>query len=86
LIFHEQKLDFLFIDGDQCYEGMKKDVVLYSLLVNNGSIYLHNIVTKTPGCGIPQFWDEIKVHHDYMEIVEDPDQGIGVGLWQKCSD
>jgi hypothetical protein len=37
------KIDFLFIDGDHSYEGVKKDFELYSkLLSNNGVIILHD--------------------------------------------
>ncbi len=37
------KIDFLFIDGDHSYEGVKKDFDLYSkLLTENGIIVLHD--------------------------------------------
>lgn len=37
------KIDFLFIDGDHSYEGVKTDFELYSkLLVDNGIIVIHD--------------------------------------------
>lgn len=37
------KIDFLFIDGDHSYDGVKKDFELYSkILSNNGVIVLHD--------------------------------------------
>jgi len=37
------KIDFLYIDGDHSYEGVKKDFELYSnLLTDNGIIVIHD--------------------------------------------
>jgi hypothetical protein len=37
------KIDFLFIDGDHSYEGVKKDFDLYSKIISdNGTIVLHD--------------------------------------------
>jgi hypothetical protein len=37
------KIDFLFIDGDHSYEGVKKDFELYSKIISdNGTIVLHD--------------------------------------------
>ena len=42
-IREEIKLDFIFIDGDHSYEGVKKDFELYSTILNdNGIIILHD--------------------------------------------
>lgn len=79
-----QKLDFLFIDGDHTYEGVKRDFEIYSRLVNNdGIIAFHDIVPgpATSVGGVPQFWSEIKHNFRYIEIVKDWKQqmcGIGV--------
>ena len=57
------KLDFLFIDGDHTYEGVKKDFEMYSVLVKQeGIIAFHDIV---PGSGendggVPKFWGKIR--------------------------
>lgn len=42
----EDGIDFLFIDGDHTYEGVKQDFEMYSELVSDGRIIaLHDIVT-----------------------------------------
>jgi len=83
-ILNDNKLDFLFIDGDHTYEGVKKDFDLYSFLVReNGIIAFHDIVPgpATAVGGVPQFWIEIKNNYKYLEIVKDWNQiGCGVGL------
>jgi len=83
-ILGNKKIDFLFIDGDHAYEGVKKDFEMYSPLVQNGGIIaLHDIV---PGSdehvgGVPQFWQEIKNKYNSVEIVEDWKQGgYGIGI------
>jgi len=82
-ILSGNKLDFLFIDGDHTYEGVKRDFELYSSLVkNDGIIALHDIVkTDFQGCEVSKFWDEIKSKYEKIEIVKDKNQnwaGIGV--------
>lgn len=79
-------LDFLFIDGDHSYQGVKRDFEMYSPLVRPGGlIAFHDIV---PGPeekvgGVPELWQEIKSHFRHQEIVKDWNQGgYGIGiLW-----
>lgn len=55
-----KRIDFLFIDGDHTYEGVKRDFLMYSPLVRKGGIIaFHDIVPHPPECGgdIPRFWD-----------------------------
>ena len=79
-----EKLDFLFIDGDHTYEGVKKDFEMYSPLVRNGGIIaFHDICPHPPEkkCEVSKFWNEIKQRYKCVEIVEDWRQnwaGIGV--------
>lgn len=82
-ILGDNKLDFLFIDGDHTYEGIKRDFELYSSIVKkNGIIALHDIVkTDIKGCEVNRFWDEIKSKYENIEIAKDWKQnwaGIGV--------
>lgn len=83
-VLHGRKVDFLFIDGDHTYEGVKKDFELYSPLVKKGGIIaFHDIVPgpKEGVGGVPEFWREIKDDYDSEEIVEDWDQnGCGIGV------
>jgi predicted O-methyltransferase YrrM len=88
-ILDEKKIDFLFIDGDHTYEGVKKDFKMYSPLVKDGRIIaFHDIVSGPQNLvgGVPQFWQEIKKKYKYLEIVEDWNQrGYGIGVIYKNS-
>jgi cephalosporin hydroxylase len=82
-ILSDSKLDFLFIDGDHTYEGIKRDFELYSPLVKKGGlIVLHDIVKcEIKGCDVSIFWDEIKSKYKIIEIIEDKNQNwAGLGL------
>lgn len=88
--------DFLFIDGDHSYQGVKADFELYSPLVRYGGlIAFHDIVpdhnrrfgvqTSNHTGEVPVFWNEIKQRFNHWELIEDPEQdgyGIGVLKWQ----
>ena len=83
MILDSKKVDFLFIDGDHTYDGVKRDFELYSPLVGEGIIAFHDIAIHPPetGCEVSKFWDEIKKKHEYIEIIENRDQGWGgIGL------
>ncbi len=80
-----RKVDFLFIDGDHTYEGVKKDFEMYSKLVSeNGIVAFHDIAFHglDSDCKVNKFWNEIrKEYSDSREFVEDDNQlwaGIGV--------
>jgi len=82
-ILRYEKVDFLFIDGDHSYEGIKKDFEMYSPLVKKGGlIAFHDIVEhfdKT--CRVSDFWEELKKKYKHTEIIESKQQGIcGIGL------
>lgn len=58
----ERQIDFLFIDGDHTYEGVKQDFITYSRLVRSGGIIaFHDIRTVRPGCGVKDFWEEFSL-------------------------
>jgi predicted O-methyltransferase YrrM len=71
-------LDFLFIDGDHSYEGVKRDFEMYGPLVKpSGLIAFHDIVL---GSDVRKFWDEVKVGRGYREIRDDHGHALGIGL------
>ena len=80
----DRKLDFLFVDGDHAYDGVKRDFEMYGRLVRSGSIIaFHDIVPGPPENvgGVPEFWTEIKQNADSVEIVENWEQGgFGIGV------
>jgi predicted O-methyltransferase YrrM len=80
-ILKDNKVDFLFIDGDHSYEGVKKDFEMYSPLVRkDGIIAFHDIVPS----GYPtvyKFWNQVKEKYEYLEIVKDRNQNCyGIGI------
>jgi predicted O-methyltransferase YrrM len=83
-VFNDKKIDFLFIDGDHTYEGVKRDFQMYSPLVKKeGVIAFHDIVLHPPhmACEVNRFWNEIKSQYEHLEMVKDCNQkcgGIGV--------
>ncbi len=85
-IIKNKQIDFLFIDADHTYEGVKRDYELYSPLVRKGGIIgFHDIVRKSKEEvgweGTHRFWDEVKLGKNYKEIIENPNQAcMGIGV------
>jgi predicted O-methyltransferase YrrM len=77
-------LDFLFIDGDHSYEGVKQDFEMYSPLVKpDGVIAFHDIAPGPEASvgGVPRFWQELKATRPVIEFVDDWKQGAyGIGV------
>jgi predicted O-methyltransferase YrrM len=82
-ILNGRKIDFLFIDGDHRYSGVKKDWKLYSPHVKkNGLIVFHDILfhPKVLKCKVDRFWEEIKIHYRHREFIDLADD-YGWGQW-----
>jgi predicted O-methyltransferase YrrM len=76
-------IDFLMIDGDHRYEGVRRDFELYSPLVgSNGVIAFHDILPhqQAPLCQVDVLWNELKGGYPHAEFV-DPREDWGVGQW-----
>lgn len=85
-----QMLDFVFIDGDHAYDGVRRDFELYEPLVRRGGLVaFHDIVPldhdnsslgDDPG-EVPQFWTDLTAVREGKELI-DPDGkgGFGIGL------
>lgn len=77
-------IDFLFIDGDHTYEGVKADFEMYSPLVRPGGLVaLHDICVHPPrmNCHVDKFWEEIQQKYNTSELIEDVHQGgFGIGV------
>lgn len=82
--FGNQVLDYLFIDGDHRYEGVKSDFEMYGPMVRKGGLAVfHDIVDGPPENvgGVPRFWREIKARYRHEELINDPQQGgLGIGV------
>jgi cephalosporin hydroxylase len=77
-ILDGRPIDFLFIDADHSYEGVKKDFELYAPFVRaSGMIAFHDILDN----GVDRLWGEIRSDFRHQEIVEDyKQQSTGIGL------
>ncbi|SRX75619.1 class I SAM-dependent methyltransferase [Aequorivita antarctica] len=81
-----EKIDFLFIDGDHRYEGVKSDFEMYKPLVKPGGLIgFHDIVDTeyhhNLNCYVDKLWNEIKGDYEYIEFIQNHTQnkyGIGV--------
>ena len=83
-ILGNEKLDFIFVDGDHTYEGLRNDFCIYSQLVKeNGIMAFHDIVpgnVEVVG-GAPRFWSEIKQKYAHRDLVKDwGEGGYGIGV------
>ena len=85
-----RRVDFLFIDGDHTYEGVKRDFDTYSQLVATGGIIaLHDIVHHPgdPECEVDVFWQELSTARRTIELIDLGDvrsrgQWGGIGVVQ----
>jgi cephalosporin hydroxylase len=83
-IFGNTSIDFLFIDGDHTYDGVKQDFDMYSTLVAKGGIIGFHDIVEAPAVTageVSQFWNDIKPGFRHREIVADKvPAGYGIGL------
>jgi cephalosporin hydroxylase len=80
-----REVEFLFIDGDHSYEGVRADFRMYSSLVCEGGVVGFHDIVPGPGAvvgGVPRFWQELKPsYEDAREFVQSWEGGSGgVGL------
>ena len=78
-----REVDFLMIDGDHSYDGVRRDFELYGPLVRDGGLVaFHDIVpgTRIPNVGVHRFWSEIRDRYEHEEFVS-PGRERGFGPW-----
>jgi predicted O-methyltransferase YrrM len=76
-------IDFLMIDGDHTYDGVKRDWETWEPLVApQGLIVLHDILEhpEQPLSEVDRFWSEIAPGQNTIEFT-DPDDDWGHGQW-----
>lgn len=73
--------DFLFIDGDHSYEGVRNDWETFGALVRPGGIVmLHDSFYHANGTEeVDIFWRELKLMYPYQEI-KSSSESTGVGV------
>ncbi|HCU80056.1 MAG TPA: hypothetical protein DGN60_02690 [Chloroflexi bacterium] len=77
------KIDFLFIDGDHSYQGVKRDFELYAPLVRKGGIVaFHDIVyhPNFPETQVDRYWNELRDKYRFREFIDLEDER-GWGQW-----
>jgi cephalosporin hydroxylase len=80
-VLGSRSIDFLYIDGDHTYAGVKKDFEQYSPLVRKGGIIaFHDIVTTGRDHEVHRFWNDIKPAHRHSEFVQDRQGNMGIGV------
>lgn len=94
-ILNGREIDFLMIDGDHAYDGVRLDFEMYTPLVRSrGLIAFHDVVhhDHVPSCQVERFWNEIKWGYRHREFISEgedrgwgPWGGIGV-LWYERSE
>lgn len=90
-ILGDTKIDFLFIDGDHTYSGVKMDFDMYAPLVRkDGIIAFHDIIPNTTShedaetIEVPKFWNELKHQFNNKEFIDSPNQrNMGIGIIYK---
>jgi cephalosporin hydroxylase len=81
-VLQDEGLDFLFIDGDHSYEGVRADFKNYAELVRPGGFVAFHDIKDTPyhrrmGCEVGRFWKELV--GEKQEFCANTDWG-GIGL------
>ena len=69
-ILDGRPVDFLFIDGDHSYEGVKQDFEMYSPLVRPGGIVaFHDILAhEEVGIFVDRLWHELTARYKWGEF------------------
>jgi predicted O-methyltransferase YrrM len=82
-VLNGEKIDFLFIDGDHSYEGVKMDFEMYGSLVRKGGLIgFHDIkpTKENSWSGVIPFWEEIRGKYKSEEYNGDEDTWGGMGI------
>jgi len=82
-ILGDKKLDFLFIDGDHTYEGVKQDFEMYSPFVKKGGYIAFHDINDTEfhrqlKCDVAKFWNELNCKNKFEFNSKSFCMGIGV--------
>lgn len=86
-----EPLDFLFIDGDHTYDGVRRDFETYGPLVRPGGlIAFHDIAAPRAGAGddgrtllvgeVPRYWAEVREGRWSEAFADAPDGCFGIGV------
>jgi predicted O-methyltransferase YrrM len=82
-ILDGRPVDFLFIDADHTYAGVRRDFELYAPLVRPGGLVaFHDVITHTglEGIEVDRLWRQIRGEYESWEFLQ-PEHDIGFGPW-----
>jgi predicted O-methyltransferase YrrM len=81
-ILNGHELDFLFIDGDHSYEGVREDFMMYSPLVREGGlIAFHDIAESGGSREVHRLWNELKPNYKHEEFIHQTgSKAMGIGV------
>ena len=80
----DRPIDFLFIDGDHTYNGVKQDWEMYSPLVRPGGLVVfHDIAGDYAQAHVKSFWDTLKPNYSHHEYISNPSGQYGIGVLRK---
>jgi len=83
-LFGSEPVDFLFIDGDHTYEGVKQDWEMYSPLVRKGGlIVFHDVAGNYGETHAKRVWDDVKRGYAHREYMFHPHGFYGIGVLSK---
>lgn len=82
-LLNGDKLDFLFIDGDHSYDGVKQDFKMYAPLMKRGGIVAFHDIAMAPESKsnpVYKYWLELRMRYGNRssEIVHSDRYGIGI--------
>ena len=80
-IFNNELIDFLFIDGDHTYNGVRKDYEMYGPLVRKGGIIAFHDIGQNEEGGVSVLWNEVKNSGtSYKEFLHESNHEKGIGM------
>jgi len=81
-ILQGHELDFLFIDGDHTYEGVREDFNMYAPLVREGGLIAFHDVAESGGSReVNRLWEELKLKYKHEEFIHQTGSGaMGIGV------
>jgi predicted O-methyltransferase YrrM len=88
-ILRGRAVDFLFIDGDHSYDGVRQDYLVYRELVRPGGLIAFHDIAPDPirpesVGGVPDFWRELEDEGGTWTYVDPAGEGgFGIGLLRR---
>jgi predicted O-methyltransferase YrrM len=75
-------VDFLFLDGDHSYEGVRDDFAMYSPLVRPGGLVAFHDVAGSGEPEVVRFWHELRETGLTEEWVASSGRQYGIGVYR----